>query len=276
LRLARAKWQAEPNHPAKASMKAKFENVIAHQGEKKVRTMKNRNYTAAFGSAVLTLLLLPSFAIRAHSQATGGAYPHMAPLDEYLMADQNAEIALAKSSAPKSISDNAEVMVLDRQGYKTVVRGTNGFVCIVERGWTAGIDDPGFWNPKIRGPVCFNPPAARSYLPITIARTRLVLAEKSKTEIFDAIESALDKKELPAIEVGAMCYMLSKDGYLGDGVGHWHPHLMFFVPYTDAKIWGADLPGSPIFSGEEIPDRLTVFFVPVRKWSDGTEDADKH
>jgi hypothetical protein len=197
----------------------------------------------------------------------------MAPLDQYLIADKNAEIALARSAAPKAISDNAEVMVLEPQGYKTAVKGSNGFVCIVQRSWTAGIDDPDFWNPRLRAPICYNAPAARSYLPITIAKTKAVLAGKSKAQMFDSIEVALDKKELPALEAGAMCYMMSKEGYLSDRDGHWHPHLMFFVPLIDAKAWGAGLPGSPILASEDSPDRLTVFLVPVAKWSDGTADS---
>ena len=54
----------------------------------------------------------------------------MAPLDQYLIPDENAEIALARSSAPASISDAAEVMVLRRDGYATAVKGSNSFVCI--------------------------------------------------------------------------------------------------------------------------------------------------
>ncbi len=54
----------------------------------------------------------------------------MAPLDQYLM-EQNAEIALARTAAPESISKDAEIMVLGRRGYETAVKGTNGFVCIV-------------------------------------------------------------------------------------------------------------------------------------------------
>ena len=189
----------------------------------------------------------------------------MAPLDQYLIADRNAEIALARSAAPKAISDSADVMVLDWQGYRTA----NGFVCMVERSWTAGVDDPDFWNPKLRAPNLLQRPAARSYLPITIAKTKLVLVGKSKTQIFDAIQAALDKKELPELEFGSMCYMMSKEGYLSDRDGHWRPHLIFFVPLTDAKAGGADLPRSPIFAGEDPPDRLTGFLVPVSKWSDG-------
>jgi hypothetical protein len=199
-------------------------------------------------------------------------YPSMAPIAQYLMADRDAEIALARSAAPESISRDAEVMVLGSHGYETAVPGKNGFVCIVERSWTAGIDDPSFWNPKLRGPICFNPAAARSYLPFTIKKTELVLAGQSKTQMFESIKASLDKKELPTMEAGAMCYMMSKDGYLNDTAGHWHPHLMFFVPQAQA-IWGADLPGSPILAGPDPEDRLTIFMVTVPKWSDGTPDS---
>jgi hypothetical protein len=133
----------------------------------------------------------------------------MAPMEQYLMANREAEMALARSAAPESISRDAEILVLGRHGYETTEKGKNGFVCMVERSWTAGIDDPDFWNPKIRAAICFNPPAARTYLPITIKKTELVLAGRSKTQMFEGIKIAFDKKDLPALEVGAMCYMLS-------------------------------------------------------------------
>ena len=219
---------------------------------------------------ILTALLL-SLAVQA--QKTNTPYPSMASLDKYLIADRNAEIALARSAAPKSISDHAEVMVLERQGYRTAVKGTNGFVCMVERSWTAGFGDAAFWNPRIRGPICFNPPAVRTYLPMVIARTRLALAGKSEAQMHAAIDSALDKKELPPLEAGAMSYMLSKQGYLNDQAGHWHPHLMFWAERTDPKSWGAGMPGSPVIGAEEIPGRLTIFMITVDNWSDGTPDS---
>ena len=210
---------------------------------------------------------------QAQTQDAKAPYPSMAPLDQYLIADRNAEIVLARSAAPESVSRDAEVMVLGGHGYETAVKGKNGFVCIVERSWTAGIDDPDFWNPKLRGPICFNASAARSYLPLTIKKTELVLAGQSRTQMFESIKTAFDKKELPTLEPGAMCYMLSKQGYLSDHDGHWHPHLMFFVSQTDALSWGANQPGSPILASSVTEDRLTVFLIPVAKWSDGTADA---
>ncbi len=206
------------------------------------------------------------------AQDAKSPYPSMAPLEQYLM-EQNTEIALARSAAPESISRDAEVMVLGRHGYEIAAKGKNGFVCLVERSWTAGIDDPDFWNPKLRGAICFNAPAARTYLPITLKKTELVLAGRSKAQMVEAIKIAFDKKELPSIESGAMCYMLSKQAYLSDRGGHWHPHLMFFVPLTDPAAWGANLPVSPILASQSIEDRLTIFLVPVAKWSDGTLDS---
>ena len=52
----------------------------------------------------------------ARAQAAKAPYPVMAPLDRYLIPDEKTEIALARSSAPASISDAAEVMVLRRDG----------------------------------------------------------------------------------------------------------------------------------------------------------------
>lgn len=219
---------------------------------------------------IVPVALLLGFLAQAQGTNT---YASMAALDQYLIADRDAEIMLAKSAAPKAIADSAEVMVLERQGYKTAAKGTNGFVCMVERSWTAPFGDPEFWNPKIRGPICLNPPAARTYLPLTMSRTRLALAGKSETQIRDAINSAIDKKELPALEAGAMSYMLSKQGYLGDKAGHFHPHLMFWAERMKPESWGAGMAGSPIIGTEEIPGRLTIFIIPVGKWSDGTSDS---
>src|SRR5712692_3074210 len=220
-------------------------------------------------SSVLAVALGASSQMQAQSKTP---YSSMATLSEYLMPDRNAEIALARSAAPDSISRDAKVVVLGPHGYETAVEGKNGFACIVERSWAAGIDDPDFWNPKLRAPMCLNPPATRSYLPLTIRKTELVLAGQSKAQMFDSIKAAFEKKELPMPESGAMCYMMSKQQYLGDRNGHWHPHLMFFVQQTDAATWGADLPGSPVLAIDDPPDRLTIFLIPVRKWSDGTPD----
>ena len=230
------------------------------------------NKIGSIAASSIALAFMFATAWHATAQDSKATYPSMAPLDQYLMEDRNSEIALARSAAPESISRDAEVLVLGRHGYETAIPGKNGFVCIVERGWTAPLDNPDFWNPKLRGPLCLNAAAARSYLPRTIRKTELILAGRTKDQMLDAIVAAVDKKELPAIEPGAMCYMLSKQGYLSDEGGHWHPHLMFFYSAIDPAAWGADLQGSPILAFNDARERLTTFLVPVRQWSDGTPD----
>jgi hypothetical protein len=206
----------------------------------------------------------------ARAQAEKAPYPAMAPLDQYLMADEKAEIALAKSAAPASVSDNADVMVLGRNGYTTAVKGKNGFLCIVERAWANVSDNPEFWNPKVRGAICYNAAAARTVVPIFLMKTKLLLEGKSKEEVVAAVEAALDKKELLALEPGAMCYMLSKQQYLGDSPKQWHPHLMFYGSGDAAKSWGANVDGSPVMAVNDPEARFTIFMVWVGAWSDGT------
>ncbi len=198
------------------------------------------------------------------------AYPTMGPLDRYMIADKDAEIALARSAAPASISGQADVMVLSPAGYITAVRGTNGFTCIVERGWANATDAPDFWNPKLRAPHCFNAAAAKTFLQVYLMKTRLILAGKSKSEALEATEKAFQSGELPPVASGAMVYMMSKQQYLGDRDKAWHPHLMFFVAGDAGKTWGANLPGSPVIAANDPQEHVTIFLLPVAYWSDGS------
>jgi hypothetical protein len=234
--------------------------------------MKQRVGCWKMGTTLGVLLAMAVSTVEAsQAQKAPQAYPHMAPLSQYLMADRDAEIALARSAAPAAISGDATVLVLGPHGYVTAVAGKNGFVCLVDRAWTAQFDFPEFWNPKLRGPMCLNPQAVRSILPITFKRTELALAGKSRSQILQGMKTALASKELPPLEPGAMCYMMSKQGYLNDKAGHWRPHLMFYVS-RDAD-WGADLPGSPVMLNPQFHDgavAVKVLMVPTAKWSDGT------
>jgi hypothetical protein len=157
---------------------------------------------------------------------------------------------------------------LGNQGYETAVKGKNGFVCLVERSWFGPFADPGFWNPTIRGPDCLNAAAASTVLLVNLERTQWALAGLSKAEILARTKSSAASHRAPA--AGAMGYMMSKQQHLSDADGHWHPHLMFFLPPTTVASWGANLPGSPVLGQEGGPNEATIFFVPVAKWSDGT------
>ena len=231
--------------------------------------MRNNNvHTIAIKSFVLLLAL--GTAHQATAQAATTTYSKMAPIDQYLMADRAAEIALARTAAPESIARDAEVLVLGRHGFETAVKGTNGFVCIVGRGWTSAAD-PDFWNPKVRVPMCVNAAAAHSYLMRVTKETEWGLAGRTQAQINEAIPAALAKKELPPMEPGAMCYMMGKQGYGGDVSPHWPSHLMFFYSDTAPAIWGANLPGSPVVAIADPVEHLTQFVIPVQKWADGTE-----
>ncbi len=222
-------------------------------------------------SAMLVLVVGLS---AAHAAATPDAktqYASMAPLDQYLMADRNAEIAMARSAAPDAISRDATVMVLTEHGYVTAVEGKNGFVCVVERAWMSPVDSPSFWNPKMRGPLCFNPPAARSILPVTLERTKLAIAGKSRAEIIAANKQAYDKKELPALEPGSMSYMMSKQACLTADGGNL-AHVMIYTPHMEPAAWGDGVPNSPVILNPQFKDAepIDVWVISVGKWSDGT------
>ncbi len=215
------------------------------------------------------------------AEAQAEPYPKMAPVEQYLM-ERNAEIELARSAAPDSLSRDATVLILGRQGYETAVEGRNGWVCMVERSWLGMFDWPEFWNTKVKAADCLNPEAARSILPIAELRARMVMAGRSKAEMVSAIKEAYQKKQLPKLESGAMAYMMSKSAYLTDEGAHNGPHLMFFTAVKDSRDWGSGAAGSPVLSspywyispkGETqmkgLPPIL-VFLVMVANWSDGT------
>src|SRR5262250_2929220 len=155
------------------------------RGGKSMKRRKVRTVTLAT-FALVAVLCAPRSGRAADAKTP---YPRMAPLDQYLM-DRDAEIALARSAAPPSIAKDATVLVLGKHGYETAAEGTNGFVCMVGRRWTAGFDHPEFCNPKGRGPACYNPQAARSELPIDLMRTKFALAGKSTEEIRETMKAA--------------------------------------------------------------------------------------
>jgi hypothetical protein len=241
--------------------------------------LKNRAITSVWiwgvGLAIVCMAvgLKLTLTNRIRNEGRSTAYPSMASIEQYLMPDRNAEIALARSAAPEAISSDAKILVLGWRGYETAIEGKSGFVCMVERSWILPFNSAEFWNPKVRTPVCFNPAAAQSILPLTIKRTQMVLAGLSKAQMIDSIKAGFDDKTLPAPEPGAMSYMMSRKGYLNDALGHHVPHLMFYFPLTDKASWGADLPDSPVTLNPQFrdgPEPITEFVIPVEKWSDGT------
>jgi hypothetical protein len=221
----------------------------------------------------LPILVLVLLAPLSGAQGTK-PYAAMAPVEQYRIADLKDEIALARSAAPPSISADAEVLVLGTHGYETAVKGGNGFVCFVERSWTAGFADAEFWNPKLRGPNCFNPAAARSVLPQYLQRTEWVLAGVGRTQMIEKARAAFASGHFTAPEAGSLSFMLSRQGYLSDdAAGPWLPHVMFFVPHGQAVSWGAGLKASPVLGADGSSFEPSVLLIPVGSWSDGSPAA---
>jgi hypothetical protein len=237
------------------------------------RSKQTRYERATVLAAAVCGLLLFAAIYPANAQdAKEVSYPNMAPVEQYRMASRSEEITLARSAAPASISNDAEVLVLGERGYETAVKGKNGFVCLVERSWFASFGDSVFWNPNIRGPDCLNPAAVSTVLPVNLEKTQWVLAGLSKAEMLTRTKTSAAARQAPA--PGAMGYMLSKQQYLSDTNSHWHPHVMFFQPHSAVSAWGANLPGSPVMGSEGGPEEATVLYIPVGKWSDGTSAMD--
>ena len=219
--------------------------------------------------SILLLFGVPAWVLAQEKKPA--SYPAMAPVEQYRIASPQDEIALARSAAPPSISADAQILVLGKGGYETAVKGKNGFVCFVERSWFAGFDEPDFWNPKLRAPNCFNPPAVRSVLPQYLDRTEWVLAGVGKPQIIEKTKAALSSHRYSTPEAGSFSFMLSSRSYLGDQAGGpWYPHVMFFVPHGHTADWAAGLAASPILGGDGGPLEPTSLYIPVPHWSDGS------
>lgn len=195
-------------------------------------------------------------------------------LGPYLMSDRAAEVALARSAAPKEIADAATVLVLTRTGYVAAVTGTNGYTCFVQHSFDGPLSGPGFWDPAIRAPQCANPPASRTVLPIFEKRAEWIMTGVTPKEISRRTREAYASREMVPPAAGSMIFMLSPEQHLNDGANpHWMPHVMFFYDKSmAAATMGVDTITNTVIDGSAgDPDApFLLVFLPVRKWSDGT------
>ena len=229
-----------------------------------------RFFAPAIAVAFIAIFAVPlPFVAQA---ATDEGLPTRGPIGPYLMPDRQAEVALARTAAPPSISADATVLVLTSHGYETAVKGTNGFVCLIERSWNSAANDTEFWNPKERGPDCYNPPGARTELQYVLKQAQWALAGLSAQQILEKTKAAVADHTLKPPEPGSFGLMLSKQGYLNHAHGPWHPHVMFFVPPGRVSNWAPDLDGSPLLSSDLRGMASSRIYIPVRAWSDGTPD----
>lgn len=227
--------------------------------------------------AILAAVAAIALSTPAPGRAGPTAYARMAPIGQYVTAHRQAEVDFARSAGPPALSNNATILTLTTRGYVVAAKGTNGFTCLVERSWSGPINNPEFWNPKIRGPVCYNAAASRSVLKYSLFRTNQALLGTSQTDILARAKAAVAAGKLPLPSPGAMAYMMSKRQYLSDALKAAGPHLMIFVSKANrangGASWGANAKGSPVLIDptDDSPEPMTVFFIPVSHWSDGSK-----
>lgn len=216
----------------------------------------------------LTLVLLAAAAgMTVPAWTRDAKYP---PLSEYMMP-REAEIALARSAAPPTVSDRATIKVLTGSGYEVAAPGDNGAVCLVMRGWSAIRFTPadgrtGAYDAGIRAPICFDPVAARTILPQEELRTNLGLQGVSPDAIANAVAMAYAEGKLPQMEGVQFGYMWSADQDVGADDA-WHPHMMIYAPYYRNAQLGGHAPDSGLPSvvvDEGGPFALVVVAVPDR------------
>lgn len=211
----------------------------------------------------LAVLLMTLAAPAAWTQ--DARYP---PLSAYMM-QRDAEVSLARSAAPASVSDRATIKVLTTSGYQTAREGDNGFVCMVLRAWSAPTYTPAqlrelVYDATVRAPICFNQEAAWTVVPYYELRSKLGMERKTPDQIAAAIEASYAKGELPKRDGVSFAYMWSADQQLGPG-GHWHPHMMVFAPYYENSMLAGNVQfGSPFPQlSDDAGTPFAVVVVPV-------------
>jgi hypothetical protein len=198
----------------------------------------------------------------------------------YLTTDRAAEVALARTAAPKHVSDSATILFLTSTGYEEVIRGTNGFTCAVIREFAMPYTDPAKWNPRVRAPHCFNAAATSSVLHQFVEVSKWVVTGVGHAEVLERTERAFRARRFTMPPTGAMAYMLSSQQYLADDHPHWMPHVMFYYERTSqpaARFGGAGMDAPVIDASQGEPAYpITTILIPVRQWSDGTPDLPTH
>lgn len=180
----------------------------------------------------LVLVALPIWTLTAAAQGPGTYQSGRRAL-----LPRAREIALARSAAPPAVSDSATIYVLGEQGYEIAVRGTNGNTCYVDRSRVEAI-----------APQCFNAEGAATILAMEMHRIALLHQGHSVAEADREIADGLASGHFRLPRAPALCYMMSADQNLfddaGKPVGHWHPHLMWYIPYVTGAELGLGKTGS--------------------------------
>jgi hypothetical protein len=190
------------------------------------------------------------------------------PVSAYLLP-QAEEVALARSAAPTAITSAASIEVLTATGYVETIPGTNGFHCLVMRGFAAPTYTPTMlrdlvYDPDVHAPICFNRLATTEVLPYYKLRTEVAMRGGSPDQIQAAVEKAYKKGTLPKRTAVSFAYMWSRHQHLGQQIGHWRPHLMIFAPNATNEDLGGNAFGSSLpQASDDAGTPFAVLVIPV-------------
>lgn len=173
----------------------------------------------------------------------------LADREGYFM-DEDEEIRMALTAGPESVTADASVYVLRRNGFELVRKGSGEFHCFVERSWRAPHPENEItFDPRVRAPNCINGEGARTVMKEMFKVSGLALQGLSSDEINRRIDAAFTAGELENPSRVALTYMMSKHQWLGERPGSWKPHVMIWSPgLTGAEVGGGNgafLAGKP-------------------------------
>ncbi len=182
---------------------------------------------------------------------------------EYMM-ETAEELRLAATAAPDSVSRNASFYRLGATGFEEEVKGSNDWHCFVQRAFFVRTENGDGYDTRIRAPHCINAEGAATRMQEIFMRTRLALEGLASHEIDAIIDAAYASGDLRPPRGFAMTYMMSTEQWLGERIGAWLPHLMFWVPYLENEDAGGNPPlGELPFIASDSGTRSAVLIVPV-------------
>jgi hypothetical protein len=209
-------------------------------------------------------LLLATLSAAAPAASSGARTPGIAG---QAPGGDDAEIALAVSAAPSTLTSGADVYAWHDGHFVKVRTGTTGFACMVSR------------DPRANGvfPMCFDPEAARTLMQEEMMTTELRSRRLSNTAIQQRIDAAYADGTLHHPEKPAITYMMSSHqmllSYQADSiepVGAWRPHVMIYLPHASAAQFalGAENDHGPVSAPFKDDADGMQLVIQVPHWAD--------
>ena len=205
------------------------------------------------------------------SRVTGSAGSERVPTVTTPGSD-SAEVALALTAAPASLTVGAEVYVWHDGHFVKARTGSSGVACMVSR------------DARVDGvfPMCFDPEAARTQMPEQMMRTELCSRRLADTTIRRQMETAYATGALHYPTTPAIIYMMSSHQLLTTSdatgthlIGAWRPHVMIYLPHASAAQFalGAQNAAGPL-SAPFVDAGGVQLVVEVPHWVDSQVSPD--